>query len=93
MSLYTVKYAWRLKMIPLSGGASIVPVGHCREYLPQVTQFKRLSSLAIQLSKWKKFQLFDNNGTGGKKLLEESVNSIGQFLKVIGHYAYWIFMN
>ena len=68
-------------------------VGHCREYLPRVTQFKRLSAFAIRLSKWKKFQLFNNNCTGGKKLLEESVNSIGKFLKVIGNFAYWILMN
>ena len=33
---------------------------------------------------------FHNNRKGGKKMLEESVNSIGQFLKFIGHYAYGI---
>ena len=30
---------------------------------------------------------FHNNRKGGKKMLEESVNSIGQFLKFIGHYV------
>ena len=33
---------------------------------------------------------FHNNRKGGEKMLEKSVNSIGQFLKFIGHYA-WIF--
>ena len=28
-----------------------------------------------------------HNRKGGKKMLEESVNSIGQFLKLIGHYV------
>ena len=30
---------------------------------------------------------FHNNRKGGKKMLEENVNSIGQFLKFIGHYS------
>ena len=74
-------------MVALSGGASPCRALHCRENFPRVIQFKRLSFFAIRPSK-KKLQQFDNNRTGGKKLLEESVNSIGQFLKVIGQYAY-----
>ena len=57
------------------------PFGYTSVNLPSqyntVIQMKEISAVK-----------FHNNRKEEKKMLEDSVNSIGQFLKFIGHYAY-----